>query len=60
MKQLSIIGLILVLAGSLLLIGPLAWNYVAPVFSLPRLSVWQFFVAGVALRCLLGTSERSK
>lgn len=68
MKVASAIVLAIVLFVCLILIGPWAWNYVAPAFGLPQLTVWQFFqltvwqffVAGVACRCLLGTAERSK
>lgn len=37
-----------------LLVGPLAWNYVAPLFQLPQLTTWQFLCASVALKSLRG------
>jgi hypothetical protein len=38
----------------MLWLGPLAWNYVAPLFKLPELTFWQWFVTAFALRCLRG------
>lgn len=46
----------LVVLAIALLMGPLAWNCAAPLFGLPQLTFWQFFVAGIAFRCLLGTT----
>lgn len=54
MSKLVVLLLALALA---IIIGPLAWNYVALLFSLPQLTIWQFLVAGVAMRCLLGTTK---
>jgi hypothetical protein len=59
-KPIALLTYAVILFVVLVLLGPLAWNYVAPTFGLPQLTVWQFFVAGVACRCLLGLGESKK
>lgn len=38
----------------MLWLGPMAWNYVAPLFGLPQLTFWQWFVAAFAVKCVRG------
>lgn len=56
-KQAAAFAYLFVLAVMLWL-GPMAWNHVAPLFGLPQLTWWQWFVAGFALKCLRGPNEK--
>ncbi len=57
MKILGALVLAFVLVTLVLSIGWFAYCYAAPLFGLPALSFLQFYVAGFAARCFLGTGN---